>query len=86
MYTISFETSKGIVKCTVDTSKPEISEDPKFPNYVHSEGKIIIIDGKSCLDELYTWADLSIKNGWVRVELDDGFYGSPEYRSWINFE
>lgn len=75
-----FETSAGKVVCTVDTNKPCISSGPKFPNFVISEGDVIILEGKEHLDKLYEWEDLELRNGWIFVELSDGYYGSPEYK------
>lgn len=80
MKKFTFETSVGRVVCAVDTDKPCISSDPKFPNYIISEGEVTILEGREHLDKLYTWEDLELKSDWVHVELSDGYYGSPEYR------
>ena len=78
---LMFETSLGAVVCTVDCTKPDLSDDPEFQGYVISEGKITIIKGKEYLDKLYTWNCLFLRCGWVFVDLDDGYYVSPEYKS-----
>ena len=78
-----FETSLGVVKCTVDLSKPHLSSDPDWPNFVLSEGEVKIISGEEYLDKLYTMGRLGglrLQKSWVKIDLDDGYYGCPEYK------
>lgn len=68
--TLKFETSEGIVECTVSKDR---SGNDVFK----------VVSGKEHLDSKYRWCSLFYINddhSWVGVELEDGHYGSPEYK------
>ncbi|GAF74892.1 unnamed protein product [marine sediment metagenome] len=75
-----FETSFGEVICIADTSKPLLSSDPDWRDFVLSEGEIKVIKGQEHINRLYKWSDIYLKDGWIMVCLKDGYYGSPEYK------
>jgi hypothetical protein len=61
---IQFRTSKGIVEGTVEANG------------------LITVDDRSAqiLKKLYGYSSVSLTDGWVTIDLEDGYYGYPEYQ------
>lgn len=80
---IKIETSMGFV---VLTQAKEIKKDVKNTHTsVRDEGvgevnRLAIINGEKILKSLYDYCDIWLDNGWVKIELSDPAYGTPEYK------
>ncbi len=65
---MKIETSLGIIKIP---TKAAFCDD--FSMYFETEWYQI-------LSKLYKFHSLTIEHGWLKINLNDGFYGCPEYK------
>ena len=86
--TFSIETSKGMVELKV-TGKQVWPESVYPASYDAIYGTLRniyyceILSGRQNLADMYRFCDVeyNMDNGWARVNLDDGYDGSPEYKA-----
>lgn len=89
--TFRIETSLGIIDIPVECvgvmkMNPEYGTEWMYP-YVSGQEDLPILwnfrgEAKwaDILYELYEFSELEYKDGWIRIGLDDGHYGCPEYK------
>lgn len=66
---VRFETSKGILTGTVSGTVPNEYCELEFDE-----------ENSMLLNQLYRHCGASVRDGWVKVDLEDGHYGTPEYK------
>jgi hypothetical protein len=70
MKKIQFETSVGLVT----------------GNLIDNERVHFDKENEALLDKLYRHTGVAVydeKSGWITIELDDDFYGNPEYKATV---